>query len=378
MAGTLPAPRGVPHPLEPASGTNRARKPELVRSRSGDYCRRMTSRERMLAALRGAELDRPPVSFWGHVYHRESSAEELVAHTLELWRRWQWDWIKLNPRKHYHVEPWGVSYRYSGVPDAKPTLEYFPIVNGSDWDRIEEVPHDQGALGEQIEAVRRLRAQLPSDVPILATVFTPLAILGELTEPPTVLREHLTSAPAAVERAIEKVTRVYERYVRALMSAGADGLYLATVDWGSRRFVTPELLARWSRPYDLRLLAAAGPSPFHTLHVCKEDGLLFEFSDYPVGAFSWDATAPGNPSLAEGLQRLPGAVMGGIAHEGALQASSADGVRMQYRRALEQTGGRRWLVAPGCSMPPATPEGNLAAIREDVLHTVASEGRMTR
>ena len=55
--------------------------------------------------------------------------------------------------------------------------------------------------------------------------------------------------------------------------------------------------------------------------MCKGDNLLFEFADYPVGAFSWDATAPGNPSLAEGLARLPGAVMGGIAHEGVLQSA---------------------------------------------------------
>ncbi|MBI5169423.1 MAG: hypothetical protein HZA61_08050 [Candidatus Eisenbacteria bacterium] len=338
----------------------------------------MTSRERMLAALRGESVDRPPVSFWGHVYHRESSAEDLVAHTMERWRRFEWDWVKLNPRKHCFVEDWGVRYRYSGVPDAKPTLEYFPVANSSDWDRIAEIPHDEGVLGEQIASVRQLRAQLPADVPILATVFTPLAILGELTEPPTLLRDHLTSAPAAIERALEKVTRVYEKFAAALMAAGADGLYLATVDWGSRRFVTSESLKRWSRPYDLRVLAAAGASPFHTLHVCKGDCLLFDFADYPVGAFSWDATAPGNPSLAEGLERLGGAVMGGISHEGAILDASPDGVRLQYRRALEQTGGRRWLVAPGCSMPPATPEGNLAAIREDVLHTVASEGRMAR
>ena len=43
----------------------------------------MTSRDRVLAALAGEPLDRPPVSFWGHVYHRESSATVLVAHTLE-------------------------------------------------------------------------------------------------------------------------------------------------------------------------------------------------------------------------------------------------------------------------------------------------------
>ena len=46
----------------------------------------MTSRERVWAALRGADLDRPPVSFWGHVYHRESSARALVDATLELAR----------------------------------------------------------------------------------------------------------------------------------------------------------------------------------------------------------------------------------------------------------------------------------------------------
>jgi uroporphyrinogen decarboxylase len=338
----------------------------------------MTSRDRVLAALRGDEVDRVPVSFWGHVYHRESSASELVAHTMERWNRFHWDWIKLNPRKHYHVEDWGVRYRYSGVPDAKPVLESWPVHTAADWAKIQDIPHDAGALGEHIESVRMLRAQLPADVPILATVFTPLAILGELTEPATVLLDHLTSAPAQVERALETVTRVFERHVAALMRAGADGLYLATVDWVCRAFVTPESLRRWSRPYDLRLLAAAGASPYHTLHVCKGDNLLFEFADYPVGAFSWDATAAGNPSLSEALARLPGAVMGGIAHEGALQEREPAAALAQYRRALEETGGRRWLAAPGCSIPPTTPEGNLAALRDEVARTPVPPRRPAR
>src|SRR5512146_890841 len=236
----------------------------------------MTSRDRVLAALAGEVLDRPPVSFWGHVYHRESSAAELVAHTLERWRRYRWDWVKLNPRKHYHVEPWGVRYRYTGVPDEKPTLSAYPVHGPADWDRVGEQPHDAGALGEQLEAVRTLRARLPADVPLLETVFTPLAILAEMTEPPQALRDLLPVEPARIERALEAVTRTFERYVEAVMRAGADGIFLATVDWGSRSFVTPELLRRWSRPYDLRLLEAAGPSPYHTMHVCRGDALLFE------------------------------------------------------------------------------------------------------
>jgi uroporphyrinogen decarboxylase len=334
----------------------------------------MTNRDRVVAALRGEAVDRPPISFWGHVYHRESSAEDLVAHTLERWRRYHWDWVKLNPRKHYHVEPWGVRYHYTGVPDAKPTMADYPVHAPADWDRIDEVPHDAGALGEQLAAVRALRAALPADVPMLQTVFTPIAILAEMTEPPHALRDLLAVEPARVERALEAVTRTFERYVSEVMRAGADGIYLATVDWGSRSFVTPEMLRRWSRPYDLRLLAAAGPSPYHTMHVCKRDALLFEFADYPVGAFSWDATAPGNPSLADGLARLKGAVMGGIGHETELQAGP-DAARSAYRRAFEATGGRRWLFAPGCSIPPQTPEPTLAALRDEVEHVPTTKGR---
>jgi uroporphyrinogen decarboxylase len=335
----------------------------------------MTSRERVLAALRGEPVDRPPVSFWGHVYHRESSAEDLVEHTLERWQRYEWDWVKLNPRKHYHVEPWGVRYDYPGLPDVKPRPSRWPVQEPADWDQIRERPHDKGALGELLEAVQRMRDELPEDVPLLQTIFTPLAILAELTEPPEALRELLEREPERVEPALEAVTRTFEKYAAAVMRAGADGIFLATVDWGSRSFVTPELLDRWSRPYDLRVLAAAGASPYHTMHVCKGDALLFEFADYPVGAFSWDATAPGNPTLAEGLERLAGAVMGGIGHETELQQGPDTAVRA-YRRALEATGGQRWLFAPGCSIPPETSEATLAALRSAVGHGPVVEGHL--
>src|SRR6059036_554873 len=114
----------------------------------------MTSRDRVLAALTGDAVDRPPVSFWGHVYHRESSAADLVEATLERQREFAWDWVKLNPRKHYHVEDWGVRYRYPGLADEKPTLEAWPIHDPDDWRSIGPRPPDRGSLGEQIEAVR--------------------------------------------------------------------------------------------------------------------------------------------------------------------------------------------------------------------------------
>jgi len=334
----------------------------------------MTSRERVDAALDGRPLDRPPISFWGHFYHRESSAEALVEATLEFQREYGWDWIKLNPRKHYHVEPWGVSYHYSGEPNDKPALAEWPIHDASDWRTITERPFDSGALGEQLDAVRLMRRALPADVPLIETVFTPLAVLGEMTDAPATLRAHMNEAPELVRGALETVTRTFERFVPAVLEAGADGIFFATVDWGTRDFITAAELRSWSRPFDLRVLKTAANAPFNVLHVCKRNNLLSEFADYPVRAFSWAATDPSNPSLAQALEFTSAAVMGGIDQDEALPSPDPALALAQLRRAREQTGGLRWLAAPGCSIPPTSLPSNLRAVR-DAIEAVVSHGR---
>lgn len=323
----------------------------------------MNHRARVLAALAGEPVDRPPVSFWGHFYHRESSAEDLVSATLEFQNEFDWDWVKLNPRKHYHVEPWGVTYRYPGRAAEKPVLETWPVHQAGDWLAITPRPHDRGALAEQLEAVAMLRRRLDPGVPLIETVFTPLAILGEMVNEPGELRLHLRRNPHAVRGALEAVTATFEPFVRAVLEAGADGIYFATVDWASRDLLTPDEYREWARPTDLRVIGAARGAAFNVLHVCKRRNLLLELADYPVHAFSWAATDPLNPPLADALARLPGAVMGGISHDDALRQDRPDRALAEFRRALEVTGGRRWLAAPGCSIHPSTPASNLQAIR---------------
>ena len=292
---------------------------------------------------------------------------DLVEATVEFQLEYGWDWVKLNPRKHYHVEDWGVRYRYSGRATEKPVLEAWPVHQPDDWAAITARPPDRGALAEQVEAVRLLRRTLPADIPFVQTVFTPLAVLGEMVSEPGELRLHMRTHPNAVRGAIEAVTATYESYVRLILAAGADGIYFATTDWASKNLMSAEDYRVWSRPYDLRVLSAAKEAPFNVLHVCKRRNLLLELHDYPVRAFSFDATDPTNPTLAEALARLPGAVMGGISHEEALQQPSSEPVLAEYRHGLELTGGRRWLVGPGCSIPPATPAANLKAVRSAVV-----------
>jgi uroporphyrinogen-III decarboxylase len=63
-------------------------------------------------------------------------------------------------------------------------------------------------------------------------------------------------------------------------------------------------------------------------------------------------------------------VIGGIGHEDALLAEDDTLALSQLERGFVLTGGRRWIVAPGCSIHPNTPPERLDALREAVLARV--------
>ena len=76
----------------------------------------MNKRERVDAALRGEPVDRVPISFWGHSYLKEWSAEGLAEAMLENYRTYDWDYMKVNPRASYHVEDWGAKLERTPIP----------------------------------------------------------------------------------------------------------------------------------------------------------------------------------------------------------------------------------------------------------------------
>jgi uroporphyrinogen decarboxylase len=109
------------------------------------------------------------------------------------------------------------------------------------------------------------------------------------------------------------------------------------------------------------LEAVAGKAPFNVLHNCGDNIYFDLLADYPVEAISWAATLSGNPTLGEGKQRTRKAVMGGVSEKTTLPDGTPEEVAAAVSRALDQTSGRRVLIAPGCSIPPSTPRANLEA-----------------
>ena len=324
----------------------------------------MTKRERVQAALKGRPVDRVPVSAWGHDFLREWTAQGLAEATLESYRRFDWDFIKVNPRATYYAEAWGARYRPSGRADGEPELVEAAVRSAADLDDIGPIDWGSGPFGEQIEALRLIDRGLAGEAPFVQTVFSPLAVMSRLTGSTHKVRELLTEHPHEVERALEGIARTLAGYARACLEAGASGIFFATVEWGSRGIISPAEYARFGRPYDLQVLAAVADAPFNILHVCRAPNQLLWLLDYPVACFHWAAHETTNPGLGEVMARTGAAVAGGVDHEGALRDGTPEEVARQARGAIAETGGRRFLLAPACSVAPMAPEANLRALRE--------------
>jgi uroporphyrinogen decarboxylase len=334
----------------------------------------MTKNKRVLAALRGDEVDRPPVSAWWHDFQREWSAAGLAEATMEAYRKYDWDFIKVNPRFCYYGEDWGAKYVIAAQP-GQPLMTEPGVSAPEHLGRIRPLDVTKGAYGEQLEALRIIAGDVKKKAPFIQTVFTPLAVMSRITGSPKYVRKLMRENGEELKPALQAISETLAAYSAACIDAGASGIFFATVEWGSADAISMEDYETFGRPFDLPVLEAVKGAPFKVLHVCRTNNHLAKLIDYPVSAFHWDTHGEGNPSLLAGAALTDKAVMGGVSHDRTMVNPAPADVAIEAERAIVETGGKRFLLAPGCSVEPTTPEVNLRALAQSVRRVVRKSGR---
>lgn len=325
----------------------------------------MNKKERVDAALRGDAVDRIPASMWGHDFVREWSPQTLTEAMVENFTRYDWDYMKVNPRATYHVEDWKLKVRPSGEKYKEPIIESTPIKGASDWKRLRPLEPDRGVLGEHLKALQLINHSVGYDAYFVQTIFCPLGVAmylaGNKAEP---VLQTMREDRNALHSALRVITETFTTYALACMEEGAHGIFYATNGWASQKRLTFDQYREFGEQYDLEFLdAIKSRSKFTILHNCGTHVYFDQLAAYPVHAINWDATAAGNPDLYAGKIRSGKAVMGGISQDTVLKSGSSDQVQEEVAKAIELTGGRHFLLAPGCSIAPETPHKNLNAIR---------------
>jgi len=327
---------------------------------------KMSHKERILALIKSEPIDRIPVSFWRHFYHKERTAQELAEAMLNFQKRFDWDLMKVNPRAAYHVQDWGAVLKYSNDEFTKAQTVDYPVKKASDWNKLKILEPTKGALGEQLQALSLIKKGLRDTVHFVETVFTPLSIAGDLVQDDKMLIRDLREIPKIIHQVLEIITATFEKFTSEILNTGASGIFLATTQWASVNYITKEEYLEFGQPYDLRVLKAAQEAELNVLHVCEPNNFLELFADYPAEIVNWDASDPTNLNLKEGAKLLKKVVMGGIDHKEALLKNKPEQIVGQARKIRESMQGFRWILGPGCTYEPAVPEANLKALREEV------------
>jgi uroporphyrinogen decarboxylase len=321
----------------------------------------MNKRQRVMAAIRGEEVDRVPFAFWLHNFAQEYSATALADETLRLYKLFDWDFLKPQSPWHCFGEMWGLQCTASKDRAQAPLVTQLPVKRLADFGKLEPADPATGALAVQLEAMKMVRDRVGPDVPVVATIFSPIMaaiymVPGGVAGVGKLMREY----PEELERGLSAIADTLAGYARLCVENGLDGIFYAT-NVANHGTMDAAQFARFERPYDLPILEAAQGAPMNIMHMCGSSILFDEFVDYPPAVFSW-ATTEGNPSLSQVQERTGRAVLGGLPAKPQIASMSEAALVEHARRSLEETGGRHHLLGPDCSINPDTPESLMHAV----------------
>jgi uroporphyrinogen decarboxylase len=100
----------------------------------------------------------------------------------------------------------------------------------------------------------------------------------------------------------------------------------------------------------------------NVLHIHGSRVMFDVVADYPVQVVNWHDRETA-PTLREGQARVKGAVLGGLRQWETMLRGTPEDVQREAQDAMEQTGGRRFILGTGCVTPITAPWANLRAAR---------------
>lgn len=325
--------------------------------------------QRVDAALSGAPVDRPPIALWRHFPDDDQDPGVLTAHSVAWQQRWDFDLVKFMPSGTYGVEDWGAVSASTGRRTAHASSSARACAPPTTGARSATSMSGAAATAAPTRRSPRPRRRWAATSPILQTVFTPLTTARKLSTDR--LYADLRRSPDAVHAALEAITAVTIGSRSTRSPPGAHGIFYAT-QVASYRLLSDAEHDEFGRRYDLRVLEAlAGRARLSMLHVHGDDIHFDRLAGYPVEMINWhDRIA--RPTLREAAQRSARLLVGGLNENGPLARGDLAAIRAEVTDAIDQTGGRRLMIGPGCVVPIRVAD---AAIETAIRATHDAAGR---
>ncbi|MEG0019256.1 MAG: uroporphyrinogen decarboxylase family protein, partial [Oscillospiraceae bacterium] len=275
-----------------------------------------TKKDRFLAVLEGQLADRPPVSGWRHFTDTEhGTPQEFANSMLDFHHKYDWDYMKLQPRATYYEEAWGGEFDYSDYKGGvvAPCTKS-PIRGVEDLEKIVELSGNHSTFGEQLEAVKLIQNGIKDDAPIFQTMMCPTSVFQKLFAIDAIGRYRAASRddmmvtlmherPELVHRALKNITRTLANYSQELIKIGTFGVFYGATGLSRTGYLTTQEWEEFVKPYDLELMESLKPCKI-MVHACGMECNPERFAHYPISILHWPESATGNIALNTAPQWL--------------------------------------------------------------------------
>jgi len=321
-----------------------------------------SKRERLEAAIHGEVADRPPVSLWRHFPVDDQSPQSLANSTAAFQAAYDFDFVKVTPASSFCLLDWGVHDEWRGNTEGTREYTQRVIREPRDWAQLAILSPEQGGLGDQLECLRILRDELGDEVPIIQTVFSPLAQAKNLAGGNRLI-EHLHREPEAVLAGLKIISATTAGWVERLKDVAIDGVFYA-IQHASYHYFDAAGYEKFGEPFDLQILERTAEFWLNVLHL-HGDAIHFHLSGrLPVQIVNWHDREV-EPDLAAGRNQFSGAVCGGVRTD-TLVYGNPQAVADEAQESLTRTGGKAVVLGTGCVTPIIAPRTNMQALRDAV------------
>jgi len=325
----------------------------------------MTSKERIYATVNGTPRDRVAVTpifmAWAARYIGRSyrdyylDGDVLVAAQLAVTRDFGIDQISAISDPWRESSAYGMRFDYP--PDGVGKPRDILIKRPADTSKISRIEIEKAErTSQRIESVRRMAAEVGQTHSVLGWIEGPLAQYADLRGVENALLD-LVDRPDMFDGAASTIVDNAIAFARAQAEAGAD---MIGVGDAAASLIGPALYKALVLCHQKRLFAAIHETGAAVkLHICGNiASIIADMAESGADVIDVDWMVP-----LKTARRLAGpdvTLCGNFDPSAVLMQGTPEKVVAAAERCVEQ-GGDRFILMPGCEVPPATPEENIRA-----------------
>ena len=333
----------------------------------------MTSKERVIRALKGKKIDRIPIFIMSRAYSirhggstfkdclQDSTGETYSEVQYRCWRQYRYDGVMDLEGVNSESEALGCGLRVS--ENESPKVDS-PVIEGyEDIDKVEsKVTRFELSwpITRQLNVVQRLHEKLGKEVPIYANPQCPLRSAAMLRGIENTMIDMIDN-PKLLHRLLKFTTWIAIYYGKALARVGAD-ILMASNPIGSRSMISRRHYEEFSFPYDEEMVKS-----FHQdgilviLHIC---GDVKDRLDLIVQAGFDGVSLDSKVDLAWVKKEFGDKIclIGNVDIVDPLLFGTPEEVSIYSKKCLEILGTSGSMLGAGCEISPDTPSANLETL----------------